>query len=188
MVNIVFLVEGETEEILVSHLAKTRWFDQFSLNVIAIINVRGNGNLCPHNISKYVNQANTLNPDKIIILTDLDCSPCIEETKIRLGTCSECILIVAKKAIESWFLADTPLMQKIMQDDGFYLGSPETTDKMPFDVINDLLKAKGIRGTGPSKPRFAKKMIKEGYDIDSAIAHASSHSIQYFKNKMEALT
>ena len=150
MVKVAFLVEGQTEEILINHLESIGWFEQFNLSIIANINVEGNGNFCSHNIGKFISQAKTLNPNKIIILTDLECDPCIESTKNRLGNCDDCIVIVTKKAIESWFLADTKLMQKLTANQEFYCEFPEGTNPMPIDEIKNILSQNSVRGIGPS--------------------------------------
>lgn len=185
--DIVFLVEGETEEIIVKHLNDIKWFGQFQIDIKAIINVGGNGNFCTHNISKFVKQAETFNPYKIVILTDMDCSPCVEETKNRLGLCNNCVLVLAKKAIESWFLADTDFMRKLTINSSYYCASPEATLVMPFDEMGNILRLSHQRGTGPSKPRFAKRVIRDGFSIDSALTHTNATNLQYFKNKLGTL-
>ena len=68
---------------------------------------------CPQNIAIFIEQAKTHNPDKIIILTDLECDPSITQTKERLGDCDECIIIIARKSFEAWFLADDALLSNM---------------------------------------------------------------------------
>lgn len=187
MVDIVFLVEGESEEILISHLKDIKWFEQFNLNIKLIINVGGNGNFCSHNIGKFVSQAKKLNPDRIIIFTDLECDNCIEQTKDRLGTCDDCIVIVSRKALEAWFLADTLLMNKITSNSNFYYELPESTTNMPIDTIKQILTENNARGTGPSKPRFIKRLITEGFDIQRASEHQNASSINYFIQKIQLI-
>lgn len=185
--DIVFLVEGETEEIIVKHLEQTKWFGQFQIDIKAIINVGGNGNFCTHNISKFVKQAETFQPYKIVVLTDMDCSTCVEEAKKRLGFCNKCVLVLAKKAIESWFLADTDFMRTFTLNGSYYCVSPETTVMMPFDEMGNILRLNNQRGTRPSKPRFAKRVIRDGFSIDRALMHSNATNLQYFKNKMGTL-
>jgi|SaaInl8_200m_RNA_FD_contig_91_115641_length_4420_multi_3_in_0_out_0_5 hypothetical protein len=187
MVDIVFLVEGESEEVLIDHLKEIKWFEQFNLNIKLIINVGGNGNFCSHNIGKFVSQAKMLKPDKIIIFTDLECDNCIEQTKERLGTCNDCTVVVSRKALESWFLSDTALMIKITNNSDFYYELPESTIDMPIDTIKLVLAQNNVRGTGPSKPRFIKRMIRDGFDIQRASQHQNSNSINYFIEKIKTI-
>jgi len=185
MVDIGFLVEGETEEILINHLKNIDWFEQFGINIVSVINLKGNGNFCAKNIEKFIIQAKAFEPKHIILLTDLECDPCIEKTKERLGDCSDCITIIARKAIESWILADTNLMQTITNNKEFIYNTPETTSTMPFDEIVSVLKDNNAKGTGPSKPRFLKRVIKQGFDIDSANQHLNIPSLNYFIDKLK---
>ncbi len=184
MVDIAFLVEGETEEILISHLRDIDWFKQFNINIVSIINLKGNGNFCAKNIEKFIIQAKAFNPEHIILLTDLECDPCIEKTKARLGDCVDCITVIARKAIESWMLADTELMKKITNNLSYVCIEPENTKDMPFDEIVNILKENNTKGTGPSKPRFLKRLIKQGFDIDRAKEHNNIQSLNYFIDKL----
>ena len=187
MVKIAFLVEGQTEEILINHLNSIGWFEQFGIEIIANINVEGNGNFCSHNIKKFISQANTLNPDKIIILTDLECDPCIESTKSRLGDCQDCVVVVTKKAIESWILADTQLMRKLTKNEEFYYEFPESTASLPLDEIKNILNNHNARGVGPSKPRFVSRAIRDGFDINNISNHPNLQSIKYFTEKLKQI-
>jgi hypothetical protein len=189
MVKVVFIVEGECEKILVEYLVEKGWFDQFGLEVLMpVIDVQGGGNLCPHNILPFIEQAKTLDTDKIVILTDLECSPCVTETKSRLGGCDDCRLVVAKKALEAWFLADDALMQNLLKLNTFSVSAPESTPNMPLDYFKMLLKQYDLQGVGPSKPRFTKRLLKMGFDMDRALAHPDVSSLHYFKKTLESLS
>jgi len=187
MVKVAFLVEGETEEILINHLKQINWFEKYSLDIVSIINLKGNGNFCTKNIEKFIAQAKAFNPKHIVLLTDLECDPCIEKTKDRLGDCDDCVTIIARKAIESWILADSKLMKKITDNSSFECLSPELTTEMPFEVIANILKEHSTKGTGPSKPRFLKRVIKQGFSLDSACLHPNIGSLNYFIDKLSKL-
>ena len=187
MVDIAFLVEGDTEEILISHLNNSGWFDQFKIKIVSIINLKGNSNFCANNIEEYIVQAKAFNPSKIILLTDLECDPCIKKTKSRLGDCNDCITIIARKAIESWILADTELMRRITNNSTYICSEPENTPDMPFKKIADILKENNAKGTGPSKPRFLKRMIRQGFNIDRASKHTNIQSLNYFITKLKEI-
>jgi len=186
MVKVVFLVEGDSEYVLINHLNKKNWFRKFNIKILANINVVGNGELCVKNIEKYIHQAKTFDPDKILILTDLDCDECVIKTKERLGDCDICVYVIAKKALESWILADTELLKELTKDKKFYCTDPETHLK-PFEKISDIFRKYNIRGTGPSKPRFFKKILKLGFDIDRASNHTNISSLKYFIDKLGEL-
>lgn len=189
MVTVMFIVEGECEKILVEHLIDQNWFAQFKVQVVKpVINVSGGGNLCPHNINTHVELAKSLGTDKIVILTDLECSPCVTETRARLGGCDDCRLVVAKKALEAWFLADDVLMQDLLKLEDFSVASPEATPALPLDYFKDLLKAHNQRGVGPSKPRFTRRLLKMGFDMDRALCHSQASSLHYFKNTLGNLS
>lgn len=187
MVDVAFLVEGETEEILITHLKNIGWFESFNISIVSIINLKGNGNFCAKNIEKFIIQAKVFNPKQIILLTDLECDLCIEKTKNRLGDCNDCITVIARKAIESWILADTKLMRTITNNDTFVYDKPELTENMPFDTIVSVLKEHHVKGTGPSKPRFLKRMIKQGFDMNRANEHQNIDSLKYFFDKLDKL-
>lgn len=189
MVTLMFIVEGECEKILVEHLIDQDWFSQFDLQVVKpVINVSGGGNLCPHNINTHIELARSLGTDKIVILTDLECSPCVTQTKARLGGCDDCRLVVAKKALKAWFLADDVLMRDLLKQKSFSVVSPETTPALPLDYFKNLLKAHNQQGVGPSKPRFIKRLLKMGFDMDRAMAHSQASSLHYFKKTLENLS
>lgn len=189
MVTVMFIVEGECEKILVEHLIDQNWFAQFELQVMKpVINVSGGGNLCPHNINTHIELAKSLGTEKIVILTDLECSPCVTQTKARLGGCDDCRLVVTKKALEAWFLADDALMQNLLNLNAFSVSTPEITPAMPLDYFKVLLKEHNKQGVGPSKPRFTKRLLKMGFDMDKAMAHSQASSLHYFKKTLENLS
>lgn len=102
MVIVAFIVEGKVKKFFIDSLNKQGWFDKYNIEKIGpTIDVKGGGNLCPRNMPQFVEQIKTFNPDKIFILTDLECDPYVEKTKDRLGTCDICIVVLARKAIEA---------------------------------------------------------------------------------------
>lgn len=187
MVNVVFIVEGKVEQIFIDFLHKTQWLAHRNINKLGpTIDVRGGGNLCPKNMQTFVEQALTYNPDKIFILTDLECDPCIEKTKERLGVCELCATVIAKKAIEAWFLADNNVLSSLTNGQIQIFESPETTQLMPYETYKSLLIEHTGRGTG-SKVTFARKIFKSGFDIERAASHENCASAKYFIDKITAI-
>lgn len=76
-------------------------------------------------------------------------------------------------------------MQKLTANQEFYCEFPEGTNPMPIDEIKNILSQNSARGIGPSKPSFAQRVIKEGFDIDSIRNHPNLQSVKYFVNKLE---
>ncbi len=186
--TVVFMVEGDCEKIFIEN-HKAWLLSKFQIELKAIINVGGGGNLCADGrlFDRFYNQAKSLNADHIMVLTDLECDPCVTKTKQRLNLEQDCILTVSRKAIESWFLADINLMQQLTGDLAFYYPNPEQTPEMPFDEIRKILSQYGKRGTGASKPRFIKRLFKQGFSIESALSHQDISSLHYFVNRLANL-
>jgi hypothetical protein len=188
MVKVAFIVEGDVEKIIVEEcLIKTGWLKSKNIEPITpVINARGGGNLCPHNIPTYIEQAQISNPDKIIILTDLECDPCIEKTKERLGDCDNCITIISRKSFEAWFLADDTLLSKMTNGNYTHYDDPELTTNMPYDDFRALVVEYIGRGTG-SKVQTAIKVSKNNFNIENAASHPNCSSAKYFVDKIEEL-
>lgn len=187
MVKVAFIVEGKVEKIFIDFLEEKGWFSQKNIHKVGpTIDAKGGGNLCPHNIQEFVDQAQTCNPDKIFILTDLECDPCIEKTKERLGNCDSCVIVIARKALEAWFLADDFLLRALTKNALTHYQMPETTSEMPYETFKGLLVEHTGRGTG-SKVMFAKKVCKQGFDIEMASQHENCQSAKYFLDKINSV-
>lgn len=188
MVKVAFIVEGDVEKIIVEEcFIKTAWLHSKNIEPIEpVINAEGGGNLCPHNMGTYVSMAKQLNPDKIVILTDLECDPCITKTKERLGDCDICITVISKKSFEAWFLADNDLLSTMTDAKCEYYETPEETETMPFDAFKALLLEHTGRGSG-DKVRLAKKVVKNGFKIEQAALHPNCASAKYFLDTIESI-
>lgn len=188
MVKVAFIVEGDVEKIIVEEcFIKSGWLASKNIEPLTpVINAGGGGNLCPHNMPIYVEQAQALNPDKIIILTDLECDPCIEKTKERLGDCDNCITIIARKSFEAWFLADDTLLSNMTKGNSTHYNTPEQTPNMPYDAFKALMVQHTGRGTG-DKVRTAKKVSKNHFNIENSATHPNCPSAKYFIDKLNEL-
>ncbi len=187
MVKVAFIVEGKCEQIFIDFLFKNNWFSDRNIQKVGpTIDAKGGGNLCPRNMGLFVSQAKTHNPDKIFILTDLECEPCVEKTKERLGNCNECTIVLAKKALESWFLADNEIVKFLTNSNLNSYEFPENTSKMPYDELKEILLKHTQRGTG-SKVMFARRVLQNGFDIERAAAHPNCLSAKYFIDKITTI-
>jgi hypothetical protein len=118
--------------------------------------------------------------EKIVILTDLECDPCVQKTKERLGDCDICTIILAKKAIEAWFLADDKVLQVLTDSKIEHYDHPEETESMPYETYKELLLQNTRRGTG-SKVSFVTKILKKyHFSIERAANHPHCPSAKYF--------
>ena len=63
------------------------------------------------------------------------------------------LIVIARKAMESWFLADTEAMRRWTGDDGFQEYRPETLPGTPWDRLKEIGRHAG-RGPGASKIIF----------------------------------
>ena len=187
MVKVAFIVEGDVERIMIDHLQDTGWFEAKGIEQVGpTIDAKGGGNLCPRNLSIFIDQAKVFKPDCIFVLTDLECDPCITKTKERIGDCDICNIIIARKAVEAWFLADTEIVSSLTKGALRDYARPEETSDMPYDTIKALMKAHTNRGPG-SKVALAQKVMRSGFDIARSAAHAECSSASYFIAKIEAM-
>jgi hypothetical protein len=184
MVKVAFVVEGKVEKIFIDYLRQSGWLEKKGIiQVGPTIDAKGGGNLCPKNISVYIEQAKVFQPQSILILTDLECDPCITLTKTRIGGCDICSIVVARKAIEAWFLADNFIVEKLSHAAVRQYDSPERTDKMPYEEIKAMMLKHTGRGSG-SKVALAKKVMKLGFDVSRSATHSDCLSAAYFVNKI----
>jgi hypothetical protein len=185
MVKVGFIVEGDTEKIVVESIAFQDWAKNQGIEICSpVINAKGGGNLLPQNILPIVSQLKLSSPDHIVILTDLENEPNIEVVKKRIGSDHTNLIFVAVKAIESWFLADSQALQKWLELPEIQESQPENMVGMPWDRLKELAKVQGKRGPGSNKAGFAKKMCKHyGFTIANAAKHSACPSVKYFHDE-----
>ena len=193
MVTVGFVVEGASEKRLVESELFRKWLrEDCNLEVVnPVVDAAGNGNMCSHNIETFVKILRTsANPDKVVVLADLDpdtCAPCVQKRKEIIGCQGIDLIAIAKKAMESWFLADTKAMRQWLGNDTFYEIHPETLDEMPWCRLKEL-RTKKDRGPGKGKLTFARKFIHvHGFDVRRAARHSQCPSARYFVEHLCAL-
>ena len=156
-----------------------------------VVNAGGNGNMCARNIEIYIQKLIVqAQPDKVVVLADLDperCAPCISERKKIIGHKNIDLVVIARKAMESWFIADTQMMRKWLGDVNFYEDKPEDTKIMPWDYLKELGLKYKERGVG-NKVRCAHLFINQyGFEVKQAAKHPACPSARYFVDKLCAL-
>lgn len=164
MVKVGFICEGDTESILLQSGSFNSLLAELSILSVNVINAEGSGNLLPHNIAGYIDSLEKQDAEVIIILTDLDNDVCITQTKQRINARLQDCIIISVKQIESWFLAETNTMRKILGEPDFFFEQPEN-EVIPFNTINLLLVNQTGRGIGTKsggKIKLAKRMLDSG--------------------------
>lgn len=189
MVKIGFIVEGDTEKILIESTAFRSWTKANNIEICApVINAKGGGNLLPHHIEPMLAQFHQAAPEHIVILTDLENEADIDSVKARITTTHTEYIFVAVKAIEAWFLADTLALQRWLKIDNVHEAAPENTPGMPWERLKALAMEKGARGPGPNKPAFAMQMCRHhGFEIAQAANHPACHSAKLFHDTLLSL-
>jgi Domain of unknown function (DUF4276) len=191
MVNVGFIGEGETERMVLGSRLFKAFCKNNRIHIVGVFDAGGEKWFKIENdkIKSYFKILNDRNADKIIILTDKDEDSCITFTResiVKYDTEKQ-IEIIAVKALEAWFLADTLCLKKILGSGFNEFKKPEETIEKPFEEIKESFQNNGVNGPG-SKVRCAHKMIRNGFSIENAAQHPHCESVKYFLNKLKSLS
>ena len=185
MVKVGFICEGDTERKILESNTFQQMLTTFGIScVMPIEDAGGSGNLLPHNIEPIRTKLFSAGATQIIVLTDLDKDVCITRTKQRISELPNQIIIIAVKAIEAWFLADSGLLSQLIGD-VIHINHPEN-EEQPFDVIRRLFLNKTGRGVG-TKHILTTRLLKYGFSIERAAQHPNCPSANYFLTKLQTL-
>jgi hypothetical protein len=189
MVRVGFIVEGDSEKVLIESEGFKRWASEQGLEICQpVINAKGGGNLLPHHIEPMLAQLSQVAPQHIVVLTDLDNAPDVAAVKERITLKHTTLIFVAVKALEAWFLADTQAMCSWLRTPSFTESEPENTPGMPWDHLGAVAKLLGARGPGPNKVIFARNFCKlHGFQLPRAAMHPSCPSAREFHDALMAL-
>jgi hypothetical protein len=191
MIRVGFIVEGDSEVYLVCSAAFQETLQRYGLELCKpVINARGGGNICERNIVSYIDACQQeAKPDRIIVLTDLECEPCFTMAKTRINRDSVDAIVVARKALESWFLADEQALCQYFQHDDIRCALPEETPGKPWDYLKERTKELGLsRGPGATRKIFARNFVQQGgFSLERAAQHPHCPSARYFLNALEFL-
>jgi len=106
VVKVGFIVEGDTEKILLESKNFKDWTKNIGIDIChPIENAKGSGNLLPKHIVPLVERLKLQDPTHIIILTDLENDPDKQSVIDRIGTDHTQLIFIAVKAIEAWFFS-----------------------------------------------------------------------------------
>lgn len=189
MVRVGFIVEGDTEKIVIDSAPFKTWAAGHGLEVChPVIDAKGGGNLLPNNIEPMIQTLRAVQLDHIIILTDQEDAPNPETVRQRIGTTHTNLIFIAVKAIEAWFLADSTALGKWLESKSVHEAKPEQTPGMPWLRLKEIAEAANKRGPGSSKPQFALRMVKHyGFSIANAAKHPACPSVKHFHDELVRL-
>jgi hypothetical protein len=187
MVKIGFIVEGDTEKIIFESDSFQSFLKSLNLECVGVFNAGGRGNLQNPNptISSFFEILKDRSATRVFVVADLEDKPCISKAKedLHIYNTETQTNIVAVKAIESWFLADSNALSQVLKSK-VIIKEPEVTPGLPFEQINSLCIQHTGRGAG-NKKVFAKKILKHGFLIQHAASHPDCRSAHYFLNKLK---
>ena len=186
MVRLGFIVEGDSEKIMVESPGFRQWAKDQGLEICSpVINAKGGGNLLPHHMVPMLAQLARSDPQHIVVLTDLEDAPDIATVKARITEAHTKLIFVAVKALEAWFLADTDAMRRWLNRPDFMEPLPEQTAGMPWERIKEVAKEHNARGPGPSKVIFAKRFCGQySHQINKAAGHPACPSAKEFHDTL----
>jgi hypothetical protein len=185
VVKIGFICEGDTERKLIESPAFQQTLTGLGITCIKPIeDADGNGNLLPHNVDPIRTKLFAAGANTIFVLTDLDNDANITTTKQRISNLHSQTIIVAVRAVEAWFLADSVLLSRLIGT-SVHVDYPENEEN-PFETIRQLFLSQTSRGVG-TKHILATRLLKYGFTIERAAAHPNCLSARYFLRKLQTL-
>ena len=192
MVRVGFIVEGDSEKILIGSDMFRKWCEKNGITVVdPIINAQGGGNLLPEFFANYERRLSvTGRPDKIVVLTDREKAPTAAATRRRILCVNKGkgkkidYVFVSVKAVEAWFLADDRAMSSWLKE-RFHEEKPERTSGTPWERIKEIALSKN-RGPGSNHLAFARTIIRQhGFSIERAAKHPNCPSVKEFYDTLK---
>lgn len=186
MVKLGFIVEGDNEKAILNSDKFKELMNRLGLDYVEeVFNAKGGGNLLPQYIEVHLTALNQLGANTILVLTDQEGSPCITQVKNRVNAGQQVLIIVAVRAIEAWFLADTAAISKFIGHK-FSCELPECHPN-PFHFIKQEKIRLTSRGVD-NKRLLCSRILASGFSLESAAAHPNCPSAKYFLDKLKSLT
>jgi hypothetical protein len=186
MVTLGFIGEGSNEKTVLESPSFRALLDRMGFDYLPYaLDAKGGGNLLPKYLEDQIARMYEEGATRIIILADQEDNPCITSVKNRIDPENQQVVVVAVKAIESWFLADTKAISTYFGR-SFVCEHPESIQK-PFIFIKEQkLKLTG-RGVDRKK-QLCSRILASGFSLEAAAAHPNCPSAKYFLDKLCSLT
>ncbi len=188
-----FIVEGPSDAKVIRSEDFATLLASIGLELIDIIVPEGKThffhpnaelNVVKQKVDSYIKILEDKGAEKIFFLVDLDTERCYTSVKSKIPHRAVDSIIVCKKALEAWYLADTKLMSSLLRLK-HYTEFPENIED-PFEEIKNLLLEKTGNGVGDKK-YLANRVIKLGFSINNAASHLQCTSAAYFLQKLNSL-
>ena len=185
MVNVAFICEDDAGKKIIESQKFNELLVSLNLKlVLPVYNAKGKGNLIEENVLGLVSIAIENGATTIFLLVDMDADKCITLTKQSLIQHPQCNIMVCKKAVEAWFLADSETLSALLKRHAFFENPEEPL--LPYESLNYLHKD-AFEGRGISKTLLPKKLILEGFSIVNASQHPNCNSAAYFVKKLQSI-
>jgi len=185
MVRVAFICEDDAGKKIIESQNFRELLEENNLQlVLPVYNAKGKGNLTEENVKGLVSTALDNGAERIFLMTDMDQDLCVTRTKEQLIVDKACTIVVCKKSIELWFLADTKALSALLKRNEQFEDPEEPSH--PFDVINELHKD-SFNGRGISKAILALKMVGVGFSVVAAANHNKCSGARYFVEKIRTL-
>ena len=79
-------------------------------------------------------------------------------------------------------MADSNTLSKVFGKE-YQFDFPENENN-PREKLREIFIRETGRGIGDSKPRFAKRFLKEGFSVSNAANHPNCNSAKYFLSRL----
>ncbi len=191
MIKVGFIVEDKPFLKLIESESFNKFLSSLNIESVGIfISPDGRDRLFNENgkIQSLFNILDDRNASYIFVLIDKESDPCITYSKERVFIYSEKkqISIVAAKTVESWFLADSNMLTRLLKRE-YSFDKPENVEGEPFEILRSLFEQYTGRGLGKKRNRHANYIIKKGFSIENAAKHPNCPSAKYFLEKLSQL-
>lgn len=193
MVKIGFIVEGPSDAKIIRSRGFNELLTKFNLQLVDIIIPEGKNHffhpkadftIIEVKVDSYIRILKDKGAGYVFFLVDQDTEPCFTSVKSKIPFSNEHTVIVCKRMLEAWYLADTQAMSAFLKSK-FYSEYPENIPN-PFEEIKALSLQNRNRGIS-NKIILANNMLKESFTIERAALHPNCDSAKYLIQRLEAI-
>lgn len=196
MVTIGFIVEGDSEAILVKDPSFIDFLQSINIttNRDLVINAgsktylyhpTGNVAKLKARVDSWINVLQAKGAEVVMLLLDFDNSdPCFTLFKPKVYHHSGNLVVIARQALEAWYLADTSALSSYLNAEISFL-KPEDPPN-PYEAVKALKIELSGKGVGDKK-HLTRHMLRAGFSLSNAAAHPNCPSATYFLNKLLSL-
>ncbi len=197
MVTTGFIVEGDSESILIKDESFINFLSSMNISISKdlVINAGGKYTLyhpgsdftkLESRVNGWINILKSKGAQVIFFILDFDNSDvCFTQFKSKTFHYAENYVVIAKQALEAWFLADHQTLSIYLDKQLNIIPDPES-NLIPFEQIKALRLLHTGRGVSDKKI-LTRHMINAGFSIIGAASHPNCPSASYFLKKLQSL-